>query len=93
MNYMIDMAQYEVARAKQAEAAKKLASLSLREAEVVKLIAGGLTNKKIGRELNISHRTVEIHRANAFRKLGTNAHGSTKLSVEANIFVPEASDA
>jgi DNA-binding CsgD family transcriptional regulator len=44
--------------------------LTLREREVVAGLMRGLTNKKIGQELGISHRTVEIHRARAMRKLG-----------------------
>lgn len=44
--------------------------LTLREAEVVSGLVRGLTNKQIGAELGISHRTVEIHRARLMRKLG-----------------------
>jgi FixJ family two-component response regulator len=47
----------------------RIARLSLREREVVGLMAGGLTNKEIGRTLGISPRTVEIHRTNALVKL------------------------
>lgn len=48
-----------------------VASLTGREREVVAGLVRGLTNKQIGQELGISHRTVEIHRARAMRKLGT----------------------
>jgi DNA-binding NarL/FixJ family response regulator len=44
--------------------------LTAREREVATGLARGLTNKQIGRELGISHRTVEIHRARLKRKLG-----------------------
>lgn len=44
--------------------------LTVREREVVAGLMRGLTNKQIGQELGISHRTVEIHRARAMRKLG-----------------------
>ena len=44
--------------------------LTRREAEVVSGLVRGLTNKQIGAELGISHRTVEIHRARLMRKLG-----------------------
>lgn len=47
----------------------RLAALSARERDVVKAVAAGLTSKEIGRDLGISHRTVEIHRANALAKL------------------------
>ena len=43
--------------------------LSAREREVLGLIVAGLTNKEIGRALDVSPRTVETHRANLFAKL------------------------
>lgn len=43
---------------------------SAREREVLGLIVEGLTNKEIGRALELSPRTVETHRANLFAKLG-----------------------
>lgn len=44
--------------------------LTDREQEVLSGVICGMTNKEIGRELNISHRTVESHRARLMRKLG-----------------------
>ncbi|WP_332816661.1 LuxR C-terminal-related transcriptional regulator [Sphingopyxis sp.] len=44
--------------------------LTHRELEVVAGLVRGLTNKQIGHELGISHRTVEIHRSRLMRKLG-----------------------
>lgn len=50
--------------------------LSRRESEVINLVVAGESNKMIAALLGISHRTVEIHRANGMRKLGTNTlHG------------------
>lgn len=43
--------------------------LSEREREVLGLIVAGLTNKEMGRALDVSPRTVETHRANLFAKL------------------------
>ncbi len=43
--------------------------LSLRETEVMRLIAEGKTNNEIGNLLSISPRTVENHRAHVLRKL------------------------
>ena len=43
--------------------------LTKREVEVLKLIAGGTTNKEIANKLFISIKTVESHRTNIFRKL------------------------
>lgn len=52
------------------EARLRYAQLSEREREVLGLIVAGLTNKEIGRALDLSPRTVETHRANLFAKLG-----------------------
>jgi two-component system response regulator FixJ len=53
------------------QARERYAQLSGREREVLGLIVGGLTNKEIGRSLQLSPRTVETHRANLFSKLET----------------------
>ena len=45
-------------------------SLSDREAEVLRLIAAGYSNKDIAAQLELSVKTVEVHKANASRKLG-----------------------
>ncbi|MFN3737693.1 response regulator transcription factor [Hydrogenophaga sp.] len=55
-------------RADQA-ARERYAQLSGREREVLGLIVEGLTNKEIGRSLDLSPRTVETHRASVFAKL------------------------
>ena len=51
------------------QAQERFAQLSEREREVLGLIVAGLTNKEIGRALEVSPRTVETHRANLFAKL------------------------
>ena len=51
------------------QARERYAQLSEREREVLGLIVAGLTNKEIGRALDLSPRTVETHRANLFAKL------------------------
>ena len=52
---------------KQAEA---LSSLTPREREVLRMAAEGLSSTETGRELGISARTAECHRAHGMRKLG-----------------------
>lgn len=51
------------------DARERYARLSTREREVLDLIVAGLTNKEIGRALEVSPRTVETHRASLFAKL------------------------
>jgi len=43
--------------------------LTLREREIIKLLADGKNNKEIAQDLFISFRTVEKHRANVMKKL------------------------
>ena len=49
-------------------ATSRLASLTEREYEVMRLAIEGLPNKEIARRLDISHRTVEIHKARIMHK-------------------------
>lgn len=44
--------------------------LSDREEEVLRMIAWGYSNKEIASRLELSVKTVEVHKANAMRKLG-----------------------
>jgi len=52
-----------------AEAAARLAQLSLREREVMDLLLQGKSNKLVAAALGISVRTAEVHRANLMEKL------------------------
>lgn len=58
------------ARRKQEEIAARLAQLTARECQVMKLIVKGKANKVVAAELGISTKTVEIHRARVMEKLG-----------------------
>lgn len=49
-----------------------IAELTEREKEVIVLCCDGLLSKEIASRLNISHRTVEMHKSNIFKKLGVN---------------------
>ena len=51
--------------------AARLATLTDREREVMMLAVAGYTSKEIAQRLNISYRTVEIHRAHVMQKTGT----------------------
>lgn len=47
----------------------RLSSLTTRERQIMELVLAGKFNKVIADELNISMRTVEVHRANLFDKM------------------------
>ena len=44
--------------------------ITKREKQILKLILEGLTNKEIAEALDISKRTIEVHRFNLMKKLG-----------------------
>lgn len=48
----------------------KLATLTLRERQILDRVVDGQSNKLIARELGISHKTVEAHRSRLMRKMG-----------------------
>ena len=52
-----------------AEAAKRLSRLTPRQRETLEFVVEGCSNKEIAARLNISQRTVEVHRACAMRKM------------------------
>ena len=49
--------------------ASRLAELTERENDVLKLVVEGLPNKLIADQLDISVRTVEVHRSRVFEKM------------------------
>ena len=61
----------------------RLSTLTARERQIMELVLAGKFNKVIADELNISMRTVEVHRANLFDKM------KVKTAVElANLLKP-----
>ena len=56
-------------RIKREEIANRIRLLTPREREVLDLVVAGQTNKGVARNLDISEKTVEIHRANVMRKM------------------------
>ena len=74
------------ARRRMIEARGRIEALSTREREVLDWLTGGSSNKTIARELAISPRTVEIHRANMMTKLGaSHPADAVRLKLEARI--------
>ena len=55
-------------------------ALSKRERDVLALIADGLTNRQIARELHLSVRTIEAQRASIKVKLGDNSYPNSGAS-------------
>ena len=51
-------------------ASSKYRLLTQRELQVIELVALGLMNCQVASRLDLSERTIETHRANAYRKLG-----------------------
>ena len=47
----------------------ELRPLSRRELQIIKLLAFGHTNQEIARQLEVSVKTIEAHKANGMRKL------------------------
>lgn len=52
---------------------ERMASLTGREMEVMKLAVAGHSNKEIARCMGISHRTVEVHRTRVMQKTGASS--------------------
>ena len=44
--------------------------LTAREREIVDLISQGLSNKEVGRQLNVQEGTIKVHLHNMYTKLG-----------------------
>lgn len=63
-------ARRQASEASQATVATRISQLTPREHEVMRLVLAGKFNKVIADELNISMRTVEVHRSRVFEKMG-----------------------
>jgi RNA polymerase sigma factor (sigma-70 family) len=69
--------------------ANPIDTISVREKQVLKLIAKGMGNKEIAAELCISHKTVEKHKASLKRKLRVNSNAEmATLSMEYGLLEP-----
>jgi RNA polymerase sigma factor (sigma-70 family) len=56
-------------RAEKIEIEKRLRRLTLRERDVLRLVVAGLPNKNIAAQLEISEKTVKVHRGHLMRKM------------------------
>ena len=60
--------------------------LTAREAEVLRLVAQGLTNEQVAEQLVISPRTVNTHLTSIFNKIGVSSRGAaTRYAIEHNL--------
>ena len=67
------------------EIRQKLAALTARETETLRLLVTGLSNKQVAAQLGISTKTVENHRASVMLKTGAlNVADLTRMSMLAN---------
>lgn len=65
-------------------AKRRLEALSPRERAVLELLADGKSSKLIAQALNISHKTVEVHRAHIREKVGVSSLAElVQLAIEA----------
>jgi DNA-binding NarL/FixJ family response regulator len=72
-------------------AADPLVGLSVRQVEVLRLIAQGLSTKEIARELGLSPKTVDIHRGHLMQRVGLHEiAGLTRLAVRTGLVPVEA---
>lgn len=63
--------------------------ISVREAEIIRLVAEGFTNKEIADKLFLSAHTVTTHRKNIMAKLGiNNTAGMVLFAIKNNIVTP-----
>jgi len=60
-------------------------TLSVRELQVLRLVAKGLANKQIGRSLGISERTVKVHVGHVFRRVGVADRTSAAIWARENL--------
>jgi FixJ family two-component response regulator len=67
----------------------RIADLTPREREVMALVTQGKANKVIAADLDLSQRTVEIHRAHVMEKMGANSLAHlVRMAIEANQGTP-----
>lgn len=72
-----------VARIQQDGRAKKLRRLTLRQQQLMRLVASGLTNKEIAEELRLSEFTVKSHMSRILKRLGAQSRNEAAEAVRA----------
>lgn len=68
------------------EIRRNIALLTSRERQILELVLQGMASRDIARKLNISHRTVEVHRSHIVKKTGTaNLHQLFRMTTTPQI--------
>jgi len=68
------------------DALARIEKLSPREVQILQGLLGGLSNKAIARHLNLSHRTVEMHRARLMEDLGCGSLSeAVRIAIDAGL--------
>lgn len=65
-------------------------TLSVRERQVLRLVAQGMANKQIGRSLGITERTVKVHVGHVFRRIGVTDRTSAAMWARDNMGADES---
>jgi FixJ family two-component response regulator len=75
------------------EMVARLTTLTPREREVFHLVAAGLANKQVADELNLSEKTVKIHRGNVMRKMEARTFADlVRMAEKLKLKAPRAED-
>jgi ATP/maltotriose-dependent transcriptional regulator MalT len=69
-------AALDLARVSSTRDEERAGPLTAREADLLRLVAAGRTNREIAAELFLSEKTVERHLSNVFRKLGVSSRAA-----------------
>jgi two-component system, LuxR family, response regulator TtrR len=85
-------AKLAAARKRQVIARARYDTLNSREKGVMGMVVNGMANKQIARQLDLSEKTIEVHRSRAMMKMGADSLAElVRLSMDAGVEVPGAS--
>ena len=81
---MLALSVPALAQESQRQNKQQVSSLTSRERQIVLMVAEGLSNKDVGRRLNLSEGTVKVHLHNIYTKLGINKRTALVLIVHSH---------
>lgn len=66
---------------------QRVKNLTARQLQVLKLVANHMTNSEIASQLELSHKTIELHIGSAMKRLGAkNRHHAVQLAKKSGAF-------